>query len=136
VGAHRNKLKVTLSEVNAPILFELGSLIPGAGTTIEKILRAAAKSNGIATTGIGSISNGALIFMADNLVSWVLGTRLILNIPLNQVTAMYTGATYLGGCFFTLEYGGTRTDMCAIYGGSSFRDNLGSQIQAAGGIIY
>ena len=119
MSADRNKMKVPLSEVNAPLLFELGSLVPGAGATIEKILRAAAKSNGLATTGNDSISNGSLLFMSDNLVSLVLGARLILNIPLSGVTAMYVGAAYLGGYFVTLEYGGTRTDMSAIYGEAS-----------------
>jgi hypothetical protein len=136
MGADRNKMKVTLSEVNAPLLFELGSLVPGVGTTIEKLLRAAAKSNGLAITGTGSLSNGSLIFMSDNVVSWVLGTRLILNIPLSGITAMYVGSAYLGGHYFTIDYGGTRTDMCAIYGGGPFRDRLAAEIRALGGHVY
>lgn len=59
-----------------------------------------------------------------------------LNIPLSGVTGMYVGAAYLGGYFFTLEYGGTRTDMSAIYGGGQFRDHLAAEIRAAGGQVY
>jgi hypothetical protein len=136
VGAYSNKMKVTLSEVNAPVLIALGSLVPGAGTTIEKILSAAAKANGLSATGNGKIVNHALIFMSDNVVSWLLGTRVILNIPLNQVSAMYNGSAYLGAYYFTLEYGGTRTDMSTIYGGPAFRDQLAAEVRAGGGAVY
>jgi hypothetical protein len=136
MGAYSNKMKVTLTQVNAPVLIALGSLVPGAGGTIEKLLTAASRSNGLATTGKGRIEDQRLIFIGDNVASWMLGARTILNIPIKQISAMYIGNTFLGGYFFTLDYGGTRTDMCAIYGGRAFRDQLATEIRAAGGSVY
>ncbi len=136
MGSYSNKLKVTLTKVNAPVLIALGSLLPGVGGTVEKILTAAAKSNGLSTTGTGKIADNSLVFIGDNFASWMLGARSILNIPIPQITAMYIGSAYLGGYFFTLEYGATRTDMSAIYGGRAFREQLSDEVRAAGGQVY
>ncbi len=135
MGAFENKLKVTISNVNAPILVALGSLIPGAGTTVAEILKAVASSNGLATTGQGTLSGGRLRFVADNLASWLLGTRLILDIPLSEVRGLYRGSEYLGAHYFTLKHGETAIDMSAIYGGKEFVDQLEKEIRAAGGRV-
>jgi hypothetical protein len=133
LSAYENKLKVTLNSVNAPLLIALGSLIPGAGGTVEKLLKAAASSNGLATTGKGTLTNGRLRFIGDNVASWLLGSRLILDIPLASVTGLYRGASYLGGYYFTLRQGETSIDMSAIYGGKAFLDQLEREIRKAGG---
>jgi hypothetical protein len=136
MGTHKNKLKVTFTNVNAPILAAFGTLGSVGGLPLEKFFEAVSKGM-VQPSGDGVITDGRLIFRSDNVSSWLMNDRIILNIPITQISTMYLAKPRWGLDYeFTLEHGGTKTDMVAIYGGRAFRDQLAADVRAAGGSVY